>query len=192
MNRVALFGGAFNPPHRAHAAVARACLAQLPIDRLIVLPAGRHPWKEDDPALAPGPVRLQLCRLAFAFDPRIEVSDYEVAKSGPAYTVDTLRHFAQALGPAAKLYWVIGADNLAQIHLWREPQAIFQLAELVVLPRPGHATVAAGLTPRVLQLAADPVTATDLRRRLARGEELGDELDPGVRRRIGELGLYRS
>lgn len=200
---VALFGGAFNPPHRAHERIVRAALAQLPIDRVVVLPAGRHPWKEHDPDLAPAAERLELARLAFGFDPRIVVDDHEQRSATPCYTIDTLRHFRRVLGPGTTLYWIVGSDNLVGFPRWREARAILALAEIAVYPRTGHpcdpaALAGSGLSSaEIARLFAHPLhvtqeatSSTAIRAALAAGHDVAELLAPAVHARILAAHLY--
>ncbi len=183
-----LFGGSFNPPHRSHRRIIEAALAQLPVERCIVLPTGLHPLKVD-PEMTPAEQRLQLCELAFGDMPGVEVSDLEQQRSGPSYTVDSLRHF-HALDPQRPLYWVIGSDNLGILDQWRDLASIKTLATLVVFPRLGFAAAEPSLQGlQLLQMPADAVSSTEIRATLRRGEESPD-LQPEVRQRIRELGMY--
>jgi nicotinate-nucleotide adenylyltransferase len=192
---VLLFGGAFHPPHRAHRALLAAALEQLAphgVTRAIVLPAGRHPFKPGAD-LAPGPARLELCRLAFAGLPGVEVSDHELQPGHSGFTVDTVRHVQREV-PGARLFLLIGADNLAQLPLWRQPQAILALVTLVVVPRPGAPppAVPAGARAVMLRFAPDDVSSSAIRAKLRAGEDVAGLVAPAVLRRIRELGLYRT
>lgn len=185
---VCLFGGAFDPPHRTHARILEACAAQLPVDRLIVIPSGEHPFKRGQ--TAPAAARLELCRLAFAGMPGVEVSGYEVEQSGPSYTVETLRHFRQRYPPPTQLFWVIGADNVLALPSWRAPDEIRRLCRLVVVPRRGVAPID---DPQLLWLQFEPddVSSSEIRAQLRTGGPLTGMLAPAVHRRIAELQLYR-
>lgn len=200
--RVALFGGAFDPPHRAHRAVADACVAQLDLVRLIVLPSGEHPWKGAT-AGASAADRLALCRLAFAGMAKAEVSDFEQRRRGVAYTIDTLRAFRAELGPDARLYFLIGSDNLADLPRWRDAHTAMALAQFVTVPRAGVPIDAAalakldftpterqGLLAHVLRVTPSPLASTDLRARLAAGDDVTDALAPDVLAAIRRLHLY--
>lgn len=200
--KVALFGGAFDPPHRAHRAVAEACLAQLAVDRLVVLPSGEHPWKGAAYG-APAEARLALCRLAFADLARVEVSAFEQARTGVTYTVDTLRAFQADLGPDAQLYFLIGSDNLATVPQWREHHAALALAQFVTVPRADAPIDAAalatldftrdertGLLAHVLRVVPSALASTDLRAHLAAGADVAAALDPSVLAEIRRRRLY--
>lgn len=192
--KVGLFGGAFNPPHRAHASIARTALEQLPIQLLLVVPSGRHPFKTEGD-LAPAAARLELCRLAFEnLDPRIRVDDREVRRPGPAYTIDTVEEVAAEHGEPPWL--LIGADNVSELPTWRRWQDLMRQARLAVFPRPGHPIDPEAIDRlgarevRVLELTPDPVSASEIRNRVRRGESIEGLVAPTVAARIRELGLF--
>jgi nicotinate-nucleotide adenylyltransferase len=195
-----LFGGAFNPPHRTHERILRACLDQLPVRECVVLPSGRHPFK-GDLDLAPAAARVELCRLAFDGMPGVRVSDWEASRPGTTYTVETLRHFAAA-DPGRALWFVIGSDNLPLLPEWKEIDEVLRLATIVTLPRAGHAAEPAidalalpegerrRLREHLLRIEPDDVSASRIRARLAAGEDCSALLHPRVLARIRELLLY--
>lgn len=200
-----LFGGAFNPPHLTHERVIRAALAQLPVERVVVLPTGRHPLK-DAGELAPAEARLELCRLAFGdLEGAVEVDDWELRQSGPSYTVDTLHHFREYAAGGARPYWIIGSDNLKILPSWHRHRELCELAVIVTCPRMGHPVDATSLLdldlePRardeilehVLQMEPDDVSASQIRACLREHRSASQWLRPAVERRIHELGLYET
>ena len=133
--RIGLFGGAFDPPHDAHLALARAAIDQLALDRLHVLPTG-DAWHKSRP-LSPGADRLAMCRLAFADLPRVRVDDRELRRDGATYTIDTLAEVA-AEHPDAELFLIVGADQLQQFPTWHRWQDILSRATLAVANRAEH------------------------------------------------------
>lgn len=199
---LAVLGGSFNPPHTTHRRLAAAALAELPVDRVLIVPAGDHPHKRNTD-MAPAQDRLAMCQLAFADLPEATVDDRELRRGGPSFTVDTLAAL-QAEHPGRRIYFLIGSDNLPLLPTWREPERLFTLCEVVTYPRLGHpldeATFAAlplpadlrqRLAAHVLDVPADAVAASELRRRWRAGEQDLAELHPGVRAYIRAHGLYR-
>lgn len=197
-----LFGGAFNPPHRTHERVARAALARLPIDLLVILPTGHHPLKPER-ELAPAAARVELCRLAFGGIPRVRVDDWETRQPGPSYSVDTLRHYREYSAPGSRPYWIVGSDNLALLPQWHRYHEFLAMAVLVTVPRLGHPVSEHALAQldltraereeilaHVLAVEPDDVSASAIRARLRDGDPTDAWLDPAVARRIRELGLY--
>ena len=127
-----MFGGSFNPVHLGHLLVADEIAEILGLERVLFVPAASPPHK---PAadLAPAPHRFEMTRLAVAEHPRFEVSDVELRRSGPSYTVDTL----EALAPRGALHLIIGSETFLDLLSWREPRRVAALARLVVVPRTG-------------------------------------------------------
>ena len=132
--RLAVFGGTFNPPHMGHISAARACVAALEPDLLMVIPDRLPPHKELPAGSATPQQRLEMCRLAFADVPRCRVSDLELRRAGPSYTVDTLRQLRRET-PTADLWLLMGTDMLRSFERWYCPEEICRLARLAVVAR---------------------------------------------------------
>jgi nicotinate-nucleotide adenylyltransferase len=183
---LALFGGAFNPPHLTHKKIIAAAKEQLPVERVVILPAGAHPHKQEaQHDMAPGAARLELCQLAFGDIPYVTIDDRELRRSGLSYTVDSLEQI-HAENPHTTLYWIIGSDNVPLLGTWHRPDRILELATLVTYPRKGHDETGPGIT---LNVTPDDVSASAIRADLAAGGK-PVELDPRVLDRIRQLGLY--
>lgn len=198
---IAILGGAFNPPHATHLRLVAAALDQLPVDRVLVIPAGDHPHKRNRD-MAPAADRLAMCRLCFGPLPKVQVDDRELRRQGPSFTVDTIAELA-AEHPGVPLFFLIGSDNLPQLPTWRDHHRLLALATVVTFPRHGAATDAAtlagldlsaaerdALLGNVLHLPADAVAATDLRARWRRGERHPAELPPAVADYMAAARLY--
>ncbi len=191
--RIGLFGGAFDPPHRAHVALAKAALAQLGLDELRVLPTGQA-WHKARP-LSDAQHRLAMVRLAFASLPGVVVDERELRRAGPSYTIDTLEELA-AEQPGAAFVLLMGADQWADFPTWRRWPEIAQRARLCVLARPGAPSVQPhpGLPlPQSLTLPPMDCSATALRQALAQGAApalLAAQLPEAVARYISAHGLY--
>jgi len=176
VQRIGVFGGAFDPPHRAHRALAEAALAQLGLDALLVLPTGQA-WHKSRP-LSPAPHRLAMCRLAFEGLPRVLIDERETRRPGPSYTADTLQELA-AEHPGARLILVLGADQLLAFQSWQRWQEVLRHATLAVANRPLHADGSAAAYPVAepdlsgvdlpferLQMPLHPISATAVRARV--------------------------
>lgn len=136
--RIGVFGGAFDPPHKAHLALARAAVEQLQLDELRVIPTG-DAWHKSRP-LSPAADRLKMAELAFADLPKVRVDDRELRRSGPSYTIDTLETLRAEL-PKSELFLLIGGDQWASFSTWHRWQDILALASLAVVERPQSAKV---------------------------------------------------
>ncbi|WP_374661089.1 nicotinate (nicotinamide) nucleotide adenylyltransferase [Inhella sp.] len=190
MSVVGLFGGSFNPPHRAHRLLAELAVRELGLDELIVMPAGA-PWQKSGSELASGAHRVAMAELAFAGLARVRVSRHEVEQAGPSVTVDTLR----ALQPPGARWWlVIGQDQYARLSTWCEPQELLRRCHLAVAARAGQAVEADPTLPpherRVLPLPPDPVSATQLRAALKRHEDITPLVGTAVAGYIAQHSLY--
>jgi nicotinate-nucleotide adenylyltransferase len=134
--RIGIFGGTFNPPHIGHLIAAQEAHLQLGLDRVLLMPAGIPPHKQDDEEDPGAGHRLAMCRCAVGADSRFEVSALEVERRGPSYTVDTLA-VLHSRAPDNELYLIVGGDVAAGLPLWREPERVLSLARLAVAERRG-------------------------------------------------------
>ena len=192
--RAGMFGGAFDPPHRAHVALARAAIAQLRLDRLFVFPTG-DAWHKAR-TLTAAAHRLAMTRLAFAELPQVQVDERELRRAGPTYSVDTLREL-QSEHPGAQLVLLMGEDQAAGFASWHAWQEIASLAVLCVAGRGSGAGITAlralpGVRVETLRLPAMPESATEIRARLTAGQDITDLVEPAVASYIESHHLYRS
>jgi nicotinate-nucleotide adenylyltransferase len=198
--RVGVFGGAFDPPHNAHVALAKAALSQLDLAELRIFPTGRAWHKARQLTVADD--RLAMSRLAFGDLTHAVVDPREVLRDGPTYTLDTLREL-QAEMPAAQLVLVMGADQAKALPTWHGWQGILSIAIISVAHRATQTGATARFDPQslpglpagarfeVLELPAMDISATDIRQRLARGEDVSALVPPAVASYIDQHLLYR-
>lgn len=195
MNRIGLLGGSFDPVHVAHIALARNALQALGLAQVQLIPAA-NPWQRT--ALnATGEQRRDMLELAVAGHPGLAVNPIEIERGGATYTIDTLR----ALPADARYVWLLGADQLANFCTWRDWKEISGLVDLAVATRPGTALSAPpeladwlraqGRELLELPFPPMPVSASDIRRRLAQGESTDGLLDAPVAAYIAAHKLYR-
>jgi nicotinate-nucleotide adenylyltransferase len=197
--RVALFGGSFDPPHHGHLAVATAAADVFDLEKVLFAPVGRQPLKSDG-APTPFADRFAMVTLACGQDQRFSASDIDAPRPGntPNYTVDTLARLQEAI-PEARLFNLVGADSFLDLRRWREPERLLELAEWIVVSRPGFPLAdlsSLRLTPfqigrvHLLQTVHEDVAATDLRERLEAGDLCADVLPPAVVEYIQAHHLY--
>ena len=195
--RLGMFGGAFDPPHRAHVALAQAAVAQFALDELRVFPTGQAWHRAHELTLAEH--RLAMARIAFAGLPHVVVDDHELRRPGPTYTVDTLREL-RAGDPAAQLFLVMGEDQASVLTRWHEWRSIVEMATLLIASRTGPegdappfgAALPAGARFFRLQLPSMPESASAVRERLAGGEGIAHLVPEGVARYIDHNHLYQT
>ena len=194
--RAGVLGGTFDPVHRGHLALARAARAELGLDEMLFVPAGR-PWRKAGRIVAPAADRLAMLRLALESEPAFRVETLELDHPGPSYTADTLEAL-RAARPDDELLCILGEDALVDLPNWVRPERILELATLAVARResvPGAAGERLpGLSERVvwLKMPLVPVSATAIRERVRRGEPIGEMVPPAVAAYIRERGLYRG
>jgi nicotinate-nucleotide adenylyltransferase len=192
--RIGVLGGTFDPIHAGHVAVARAAAEAMSLDEVIFVPAGM-PWQKQAEAVSDAEDRYLMTVLATAHDVRFTVSRVDLERDGPTYAVDTLTDLARE-HPDDQLFFIVGADALASLHTWHEPERVLSLATFIAVTRSGHGGEG-GLSvdlerDEVVQVVMAPVdiSGTELRARAARGESLSGSVDPGVESYIARRRLY--
>ena len=187
-------GGTFDPIHHGHLVAASEVQAWFDLDEVVFVPTG-DPWQKSDREVTPAEHRYLMTVIATASNPRFNVSRVDVDRSGPTYTVDTLRDL-QARMPEAELYFITGADALAEIFTWRAAEDLFELAQFVGCTRPGHEmdpeTLAAIPSDKVtmVEIPALAISSTDCRSRTRRGEPVWYLVPDGVVQYIAKHDLY--
>jgi len=190
---VAVFGGTFNPPHNGHLIVAESVRDTLRLGLVLFIPSARSPHKGMQ-SLAPAEDRLAMTRLAVEGNAGFTASDMEIARGGTSYTVDTLKEVSR-LYPGSPVKLLIGADNLFDFEGWKSPREILNLADLVVLTRPGFDPPSAhsGFLERasVVTVPQVGISGTDVRRRVKFKQSIRYMVPPAVEEYIRRRGLYK-
>jgi nicotinate-nucleotide adenylyltransferase len=199
--RIGVFGGAFDPPHNAHLALAKTALVELELDALHVIPTGEA-WHKPRTLSAPEH-RLNMARLAFGDMPRVLVDDREIKRAGPTFTIDTLQAL-QAENPGAQLYLMMGADQFSAFRQWHQWQKILQIAIICIAARPrfdgseGQFDSLKQTEMRLLtlQMPEMAVSATQIRQLIADGlgenADMANLLPSAVASYIAQLQLYKA
>ena len=191
MTRIGLFGGSFDPPHRAHVELARTAMQALALDAVRWIPAGQ-PWQKAR-AITAAAHREAMVRLAIAGEPRWLLDRIELERSGPSRTLDTVAEL-QAREPGTEWVLLIGGDQYANLHTWHGWEDLLGRVTLAVAHRPGlHAAPDAAVLRhphRVVPLPMLDISSTDIRQRVARGQGIAELVPPGVADYIGQHHLY--
>lgn len=196
--RLGLLGGTFDPVHLGHIAAAEAALDCADLDQVVFVPTGTPPHRP--PAMASGEQRLEMCRLATADDSRFSVSNIELKRTGPSYTLDTLLAL-RGENPHAELFLVLGWDAASQLRSWYRPDEVLALAPVVIVTRPGRTAPSvddvrsAGLDPGRVILCPRPtpsVSGSELRRDLMAGRAVSGRVPEAVERYIAAHRIYRG
>ena len=201
MLRVGIYGGAFAPIHIGHVAAAKAFMEQMWLDVLFVIPTGISPHKQMS-AGASNADRLEMCRRAFAGIEGVIVSDIEIRREGASYTVDTLRELAD---DDRRLFMLCGTDMILTLDSWHEPDEIFRLAYPVYIRRESDESLDERLIEKVteyrnkygknvvkIKAPAIEVSSSDIRKRIADGEDFSSLVPEAVADYIKEKGLYKQ
>jgi nicotinate-nucleotide adenylyltransferase len=201
--RLGVFGGSFDPVHNGHLLLADCCLQQARLDRVLFMPAAHQPLKPWAP-VASDRDRAAMLRLAIEDRPEFEASAIELDRGGVSYTVDTLRTL-QAREPDAELFFLMGADALADLPNWREPREIVALATPVVVhravrPAPDFDALAGIASPERLaamrelsvDMPATPISSSEIRRLIAENGAWQSLVPHTVAAYIIEHALYRN
>ena len=195
--RIALYGGTFDPIHLGHLEIARRVLELFEIEKVLFVPAQLAPHKIGRPVT--GPIhRYAMLALATQNDPRLSISTFELDGPNRRYTVDTVEHFQRAFGDSTELFFIMGADSWSEITTWREWERLLTMINHIVVTRPGHEvdeTLPAS-NARVLFTDAvmKDISATNIRRLTSEGrfEELARLVPAPVAEYIKKYELYRE
>lgn len=199
--KVGVLGGTFDPVHIGHLIIAEAVQVQLRLEKVLFVPAGQ-PWLKLQHPITPVGYRVEMLRLAILPNLYFELSDVEVERSGPSYTIDTMVELRNQLGAQADLFFILGCDALAQFAEWKEPSKLIQLCKLAVVPRANLAFSALedlerhipGITDRVSYVATPiiDISSSQIRERVARGLSIRYLVPDKVEEYIAQRRLYRS
>ena len=186
-------GGTFDPIHHGHLVAASEVAQWFDLDEVVFVPTG-DPWQKSDRAVTPAEHRYLMTVVATAANPRFNVSRVDIDRAGRTYTIDTLRDL-KAERPDADLYFITGADAIAQILSWRDHDELWDLAHFVAVSRPGHVLSTDGLPSEdvsQLEIPALAISSTDCRDRVEHGNPVWYLVPDGVVQYIAKHHLYRS
>jgi len=202
-NGILLFGGTFDPIHNGHLIIARAAAEKLQVQEVIVIPSANPPHK-DKKSITAAEHRLVMVHLAVRGDELFDVSDCELLRPGPSYTLDTVRFFRELCGPQAVLYWLIGADSISDLVGWYKVGQLVDECTVVTARRPGcdwgdlsvlqtvlNDEQIARLKDNAMDTPQVDISATEIRRRVNAGLSIGDLVPPEVCAYIAHHGLYK-
>lgn len=189
--RVGIMGGTFDPIHHGHLVAASEVQEAFDLDEVVFVPTG-EPWMKT--AVSPAERRYEMTVIATASNPRFTVSRVDIERGGRTYTIDTLRDIRDGR-PDADLFFISGADAVAQILEWKDSDELWELAHFVAVSRPGHALSIRGLPEQrvsSLEVPALAISSTDCRQRVDRGYPVWYLVPDGVVQYISKHHLYRS
>jgi nicotinate-nucleotide adenylyltransferase len=191
--RVGIMGGTFDPIHHGHLNAAGEVADLFSLDEVIFVPTG-EPWQKSHRRVSPAEHRYLMTVIATASNPRFWVSRVDIDRAGPTYTIDTIRDIG-AQRPGAELFFITGADALAQILSWKDAADALKLAKFVGVTRPGYDLSDEHL-PRdsvtLVDVPAMAISSSDCRARVAAGKGVWYLVPDGVVQYISKHHLYRT
>jgi nicotinate-nucleotide adenylyltransferase len=200
VKRIGVLGGTFDPIHYGHLAAAEECRAALGLDLVLFMPAGEPPHKRGRD-ISPATDRVAMVELAIASNPHFRLSRIDVDHKGPSFTVRALEELRREWGSETQLWFVMGADSLAEILTWRDPERLLTLARVAAVNRPGapdpEPAALEGALPGassridVVEIPDLAISATDLRRRVATGRPVRYQLPEAVEDYVRQRKLYQ-
>ena len=191
--RLGVMGGTFDPVHHGHLVAASEVAARFELDEVVFVPTGQPTFKQHV-GVSPAEHRYLMTVIATASNPRFTVSRVDIDRAGLTYTVDTLRDLKEQR-PDADLFFITGADAIAQILTWKDAAELFDMARFVAVTRPGHALSVDGLPAGrvdVLEVPALAISSSDVRARAGAGEPVWYLVPDGVVQYIAKHRLYRG
>lgn len=189
--RVGVMGGTFDPIHHGHLVAASEVQALFGLDEVVFVPTGQ-PWHKD--GVSPAEHRYLMTVIATASNPRFTVSRVDIDREGTTYTIDTLRDLREQR-PGDELFFITGADALAEILSWKDPEDLFELAHFIGVTRPGHELSNGGLPEDRVTLQEVPamaISSTNCRARVSRAEPVWYLVPDGVVQYINKYRLYAA
>jgi nicotinate-nucleotide adenylyltransferase len=192
--RIGVMGGTFDPIHHGHLSAASEVAAGFALDEVVFVPTGT-PWQKTHRDVSPAEDRYLMTVIATASNPRFSVSRIDVDRPGLTYTIDTLRDLRRTY-EHDELFFITGADALAQIFGWRAADELFALAHFVGVSRPGYEPVDPADFPEgavtLLEVPALAISSSDCRERVERGDPVWYLVPDGVVQYIEKRSLYRG
>jgi nicotinate-nucleotide adenylyltransferase len=191
--RLGVMGGTFDPIHHGHLVAASEVQTRFGLDEVVFVPTGQ-PWQKDEREVSAPEHRYLMTVVATASNPRFTVSRVDINRPGPTYTIDTLRDLHRER-PDAELFFITGADALAQILSWKDADELFDLAHFVGVTRPGYVLSESGLPADRVTLQEVPamaISSTDCRARVERAEPVWYLVPDGVVQYVNKYRLYAA
>lgn len=189
MKRIGILGGTFNPIHIGHLAIAQTAQEKFNLDKVIFVPSYRPPHR-NIVKLASAEERFHMVRLGTKSNPLFEVSDFEIKRRGKSYSIDTVEHFRKVYYKGAKLFFIIGTDNFAELPTWKQINDILKIVSFIVVNRPGHKIRSSKIRHHLVNMPGMDISASHIRRRISQGKSIKYLVPESVFRYIKRKKLY--
>jgi len=188
-------GGTFDPVHHGHLVAASEVASRFALDEVVFVPTGQ-PWQKTHDPVSPAEDRYLMTVIATASNPQFSVSRVDIDRAGPTYTIDTLHDLRERYGEATELFFITGADALAQIMTWSNADKLVELAHFVGCTRPGHVLDGPSGLPEsavsLIEIPALAISSTECRERVGANEPIWYLVPDGIVQYISKRGLYRQ
>ena len=188
--RIGILGGSFNPIHWGHLILAEQARQILNLDKIVFVPAN-IPVHKKAIYLAPPKDRYQMVCLAIRPNPHFSVSDLEIKRKGPSYSIDTLKQLKQIL-PGARLYFIVGSDFLGQYRSWKRINELKRICRIIVAKRPGYRLRALPKAMQSITISELDISSSQVRQRIKSGHSVRYLVPEAVLKYILKKGLYRA
>ena len=199
--RLGIFGGTFDPIHTGHLIIAQEALVAANLDEVWFLPTGQ-PWMKEGTRISESKHRIAMAKMAIEAHPAFKISRREVDKEGPSYTVDTMSAMRQQEASGEKLFFILGIDSLATLHLWKQPAALFDMCGLITINRTVTEEFDIAELDKIRPDATEQVkfiegpiveiSGAKVRQRVHEGKPITYWVPGSVERYIEDKGLYRG
>ena len=193
--KIGVMGGTFDPIHLGHLMIAEAVWNEYRLDKILFIPSANPPHKDN--VLTSAKHRFNMTLLATCSNPHFEVSSIEMERTGPSYTVDTIKELRRLYGESTELYFIIGADSIKELPTWHNIDELLTLCHFVATRRPGYAPDLTVIEQRykdadihILETPELEISSTDIRRRIKKGYSIQYITTEQVEQYIRKEGLY--
>lgn len=187
--RIGIYGGSFNPIHKAHVEIVKFILKKLELDRIIIIPVGKASHRDD--IMLSGELRKKMCELAFEGNEKIIISDIEIKSKKTSYTIDTLKKIISFYGGHHEFYEIVGEDSAYNFSKWKDYKKILELSKVIVFRREGYSGGVSHNNIIYLDTPLYNISSTLVRERLKKNEKVDDLLPQKVADFIQKNKLYR-
>lgn len=191
MMRIGVFGGTFNPIHNGHVKIAEEVLKVLDLDRIIFIPSKFPPHKKDA-EIASAKDRYNMVKLAVKNNKNFEVSDVELKREGPSYTIDTIKDLINRFEPDDEFYFIIGSDTLGELKEWKQINNLLKIIKFVVVNRPKYSLGNIPKSALRVHMGGIDISSSRIREFIKKDKEIASLVPEKVEKYIAKKRLYKN
>ncbi|HOX54195.1 MAG: nicotinate-nucleotide adenylyltransferase [Candidatus Omnitrophica bacterium] len=191
MKRIGVFGGTFDPIHNGHITIAEEVFKELSLDKIIFVPAHIPPHKLHA-KIASAQDRYNMVKLAVGYNDNFEVSDIEINREGPSYSIDTIKELKENIGTDSEFYFLIGSDSIAELKYWKDFNSLLKIVKFVVVNRPRYSFEGMPKGALRIQLRGIDISSSKIRNRIREKEPIDSLVPEKVKEYIIKKRLYKD